>query len=587
MREATLLVAVLLLTAGLAGCLKQGDTLEQTDLGSTEDGAEADGDQDQGNEDTGTSEEDTGTGTSSDEAADGGSDASDGDGITTSSTPKEPAEDRPLTVLAHLDTGINPYHEIFRDDSDLADAHPSEYIDGYPEDATALNLTLDADSYEDAVRQDQDVWANVTPDTLYWIPGTRIDGAIMLGGGGTYCPVLGLPHDYLAGGIAREAPDMAGGMANDTISTAENESGQTAPSEAKDAAQNPPDPLGDCPEDRPILDDFGHGTMTASRSVGETTSLCPDCRLVTVEGTGGDSVSWVAEQGWIDVQTNSWVGLVPAPISQSQDGDPTGGNDTTTDAIANAADQMVTVFASGNGAGYLAGWAPTPTYTLSTAPPGVILVGAHDNGYFASWSGSPPHVIADGFRGLSAHNDSLNAVGPIPFTCCTSSSAPYAAGGAAKLVEAARTILGDTGNGIHDGIVAQGEAGVVQTGPLADGELNMTELRDVYFHTAQMPPQAGPHDGDRHWASQPEDGPNATNPAGNPYCGGCWTTPLTYDDLPPEVPPYVYTGYGSISPDSTQTALAVLAGEQMEPGRSEADQFYALDQTIRSAYYPS
>lgn len=547
-----LLTAALLVTAGLAGCL-QGEPIDPTatdgdpSADSGGDGHDHD-DHDHGDEAAagvaGTDDDGNGS-SSSDNARDAGANETPPD----LPGPAPTVEDRPLTVLAHLDTGINPYHEAFRDDTDLADVHPSEYIEGYPEDVPALNLTLDAASYEEAVREDEDVWRNVTPGQLYWIPGTRIDGAITFGGGGTYCPILGLPHDYIVGPLL-----------NGTVT--------------------------DCPDERKILDDFGHGTMTASRSVGEDISLCETCRLVSVEGLGADPVRWVADQGWIDVQTNSWVSLIPAPANQAQDGQPFGGDDTTTDATAYAAEKMVTIFASGNGAAYLAGFAPTPTYTLSTAPPGVILVGAHDNGYITPWSGSPPHVIADGFRGLAAANDSLSKVGPIKFTCCTSSSAPYAAGGAAQVIQAARTILSDTGNGIQDGVIAEGDPGAVPSGPLSDGVFNMSEFREVYFHTAQIPPQEGPHDGIRHWASEPSGGPNdATNPAGNPYCGGCWTAPIPYDALPPEVPTFVYTGYGSISPASVGDATEALAGGEL-PAREQADQFYALDQTVRSTSYP-
>ena len=49
-------------------------------------------------------------------------------------------------VVALIDTGINPYHVEFRDDSALALQHPSTYLEGYPADAEALSLTLNAES---------------------------------------------------------------------------------------------------------------------------------------------------------------------------------------------------------------------------------------------------------------------------------------------------------------------------------------------------------------------------------------------------------------------------------------------------------
>lgn len=84
---------------------------------------------------------------------------------------------RPVAVVALIDSGINPYHEAFRDDSPLATVHPSAYLSSYPEDAVSLNLTLDASDLEEALEADEAVWANVEPGQLYWIPGTKIDAA--------------------------------------------------------------------------------------------------------------------------------------------------------------------------------------------------------------------------------------------------------------------------------------------------------------------------------------------------------------------------------------------------------------------------
>lgn len=586
-------VASLLLTAGLTGCLQQGEELDPTAGPS---GAEADaGDADE--DDSGTDRTASATDGADDTADEDESTSSSGDGenMSEEEPPSLPVvEDRPLAVIAHIDTGINPYHQAFRDDSDLADEHPCRYLDGYPCTVPALNLTLDAPSYEGAVQADRDVWANVTPGQLYWIPGTRIDGAITFGAGGTYCPLVGAPHDYIPGPLVKEAPEIVAGAASDGVDRAEEETGEDVPDDVENSTSEIPDPLGDCPEERPILDDFGHGTMTASRAAGDGTSLCPDCRLVSVEGLGPGSVRWVADQGWIDVQTNSWVSLVPPPANQLQDDAPTAvcnngvvqicSDDTTTDAAAYAADKMVTVFASGNGLAYLAGIAPTPTYALSTAPADVVLVGAHDNGYVTTWSGSPPHVVADGYRGLSAANDSLSEIGPLPFTCCTSSSAPYAAGGAANLIEAAREKLDDTTNGIQQGVVATGP-----NGPLQDGKLTMEELKSVYFHTAEPRPTAGAHDGLHAWTATPtEQQPqDPKSPSGNPYCAGCLTAPIPYEEIPSDVPTYVYTGYGSISPTSDEHAVDVIQGAEKEPARPQADRFFELDQTVRDAYMPN
>ncbi|MCA1704569.1 MAG: S8/S53 family peptidase, partial [Actinobacteria bacterium] len=359
-----------------------------------------------------------------------------------------------MTVVAHIDTGVNPYNKNFRDRSALAYKHPSTYIPGFPKEAQALKLHLDM-PYEKAFALDEDLWKTVRRGELYWIPGTKIMGAISFGSGGTSCPET------------IKAPVVSGFD------------------------------QGDCSE-HVILDDAGHGSMTASRSTGNLTSLAPDARLVTIEGLGAKSVEWAADQGWIDVQTNSWLSLVPPPVPSA-----------VTDAFARAASLMPTLAASGNGSAYLAGVAPTPTYLLSTAPPGVILVGGHDNGKSTLWSGAPPHVVADAYAGPTAIFNSSTEVRPDPISCCTSAASPYAAGGAAALILEARRILGDRTTGVRDGIIAEGRCGAVETGPLADGDFTLAEFKDLFFHTAEPHPQEGEHDGLIHWAGEPRVPDNA------------------------------------------------------------------------------
>src|SRR6266576_3048684 len=81
-------------------------------------------------------------------------------------------------VVALFDTGINPYHHTFRDTSPRAYRDPSTYLPGYPKDAEALNLSLDEPDYAKAVKKDCEVWKALKPGKLYWIPGTKIVGAI-------------------------------------------------------------------------------------------------------------------------------------------------------------------------------------------------------------------------------------------------------------------------------------------------------------------------------------------------------------------------------------------------------------------------
>jgi hypothetical protein len=436
----------------------------------------------------------------------------------------------PMSVVALIDSGINPYSQAFRDKSPLAYKHPSTYIPGYPKDAIKLDLHLDV-PYEDALKLDEDAWKGVVRGKLYWVPGTRIIGAISFGGGGANCPVVPVP-----------------------------------PANALQQS---------CPEHN-ILDDHGHGTMTASRAGGAPSSLAPDARIVEIEGLGAQGVRWAADQGWIDVQSNSWISFVPQPVPSE-----------TTDAFAYASEKTLTLAASGNGTAYITGFAPTPTYVLSTAPAGVVLVGGHDNGKMTLWAGAPPHVVADAYAGMTAIRDSIEPMRPDPIACCTSAASPYAAGGAAAIITEARRILHDRSTGIHDGIVARGSdcSKWPGEGPLSDGDLTLEELKNVYFHTAEPHPSEGRDDGNIHWAGEPRPPDNAEfGPGGNPFCFGCTTTPVPWTAIPADGDlAYPLIGYGGINEHSVELATKVLLGKEPIPERPEADSQYELDQQIRMA----
>ncbi|HEY7874970.1 MAG TPA: S8/S53 family peptidase, partial [Actinomycetota bacterium] len=376
----------------------------------------------------------------------------------------------------------------------------------------------------------------VEANKLYWIPGTRIVGAISMGPGGTSCPEV-------------QAPPASTATA------------------------------GDCPERR-ILDDFGHGTMTASRAAGAPHSLAPEARIVAIEGLGANSVKWAADQGWIDVQSNSWISLVPSPVPSA-----------VIDAFRDAAKKMMVLAGSGNGAAFSQGAAPTPTQLLSTAPAGVVIVGGHDNGKMTVWSGAPPHVVADAYAGMTAIHESTEKMRPDPIACCTSAASPYAAGGVASIITNARQLLHDESTGIRNGVVARGRLRhpvlYGKSSPLRDGKFTLDELKDVFFHTAQARPEEGRHDGFVHWAGDPR-APDYIEfgLGGNPFCPLCTTTPVSWTDIPEDVSPYQLVGYGAINPHSANHAFGVLLGWQELAERPDEDQQYQLDQQLREELYP-
>lgn len=349
----------------------------------------------------------------------------------------------PTGVIALVDTGINPYHVAFRDGSDRAQRHPSTYLEGYPAHAQRLKLTLDAASYEDAVAADCETWQGLEEGQLYWIPGTKIVGAVA---------VLAPGEGY--------APDA-------------------------------------CP-DSLILDGNSHGTMTASRAAaGDWYGACETCRVVAVQGLNDEAVVWTAENaGWIDAQSNSW-GPLPLwePTGVVEESTGIAGSPDFARNVEWSAQQHPTFFATGNGIMAFAGVVGNPTWTQSELTPSVIGVGGHDSGYVNTWPDAPPHVISDSCESWAAHSDSLDAAEE-DVGGGTSAASPYAAGQSVRYVIEARAILGDPGTGVRDGVVAEGTPPAdVTEGPLADGVFTADEWREVLMKTATERPQRQDEDG--------------------------------------------------------------------------------------------
>lgn len=366
-------------------------------------------------------------------------------------------------VVAVIDTGINPYHQAFRDRSALAQRYPGDYLPRYPRGVPALRLTLDAPDLQTALAKDcARVWARVRDGQLYWVPGTRIVGVMSFG-------------------IAGQA--LCGG---------------------------------DTPT--PVLD-TGHGTMVASRAVAAGYGACPECRLVALQGVpsgvsvvnlgrDGDAareaVSWAASQaGWIDAQSNSWSPALPHdPTEQSGI---LSGSAPLARAVERAATAHLTLFSSGNGLGSASLAPGRSTLGWSHATPSVLLVGGHDSGRVLDWPNQPVHLAGDACANVAADGRSTTS-SPPDFGGGTSAASPWVAGSAVRQLVVARRLLGARGTGVADGAVARGRA--TATGPLSDGVLTLAEWRRVVTATATSRP-----------TRQPYDGPVCTRTVGPP-----WTT---------------------------------------------------------------
>lgn len=173
---------------------------------------------------------------------------------------------QPHVVVGVPDSGVNPYHRVYRRPE--LTMHPCTYIEGYPCDIPALNLTLDAADYRSAVAADRETWAAIKPGAHYWIPGTNIIGAVCM-------------QPYL-GSNAGTAADQA---------------------------------LTSDPDYCILGDSEGHGTGTSSSVLSEN----PDALLVVVEGNSG-GLSYLTDGTFpIDVISYSWGAAVPLLLPTNQE----------------------------------------------------------------------------------------------------------------------------------------------------------------------------------------------------------------------------------------------------------------------------
>lgn len=332
-------------------------------------------------------------------------------------------------VIAIIDTGVNPYHVAFERDG--LDVHPSEYITSYPSDAAGIVFSRDASYPVARANDDDEVWQQVEPNTLYWFPGTNIIGAISV-----------VPDD----------PSHAGAW----------------------------DP-------RPIIDDHGHGTGSSTVAAGGGARADngapfgsnPDALLVIVEGFGTDAVEWVRNQPWIDFMSGSYGDQYAIPV-----GGVTGGREHEHTRPFVLDDGRTACFSAGNGV-TKTGLGPDRWSSIrpTSGPSWVITVGAvsphNQQDYW--WHSVPVDVSSYGNFWPAA--DAFSADGEQVFSG-TSSATPITCGVFSRALQAARRALGDTEEGLHDGNPAVG-APVIGSPFLSDGVLSRLELQDAVLKTAE------------------------------------------------------------------------------------------------------
>ena len=430
-------------------------------------------------------------------------------------------------VVALIDTGINPYHKTFFAGTERSYQHPSTYLPGYPADAIALPITLTEPNWAAAVKKDCELWKTVQPGQLYWFPGTKIVGAYSV--------------------AASVTPSCT------TIPTRGTE----------------------------ILDYGGHGTMTASRMGSVEYGACRECLIVAVQDPLSISLTnpssdtprvikairFAADNAhWIDAQSNSWGPFVPGWDPSGQAGLLTS-NPALVRAVEEVSQKHAAFWASGNGALFRFGVLGHPTLLAPHFAPSAIMVGGMDSGYVNTWPGFSPHVISDSCNSWAAHNDSTSDSAE-DVGGGTSGATPFAAGGAARLLMEARFILGDAETGVQEGVVARGPAGLVPSGPLADGVFTVAEWKDVTFKTATRRPKR-----------QYEDGSVCS--------GGVLydATPVRWEDIPDAYPEFLQIGYGAVDNEARRLGISVLHGSAPMPNRALTDAYFAVDHEARAALH--
>lgn len=223
-----------------------------------------------------------------------------------------------------------------------------------------------------------------------------------------------------------------------------------------------------------------HGVGTTSVSVGNLHGTCPTCVFVFVNGYSDEAVTWVAQQSWIDVQTNSWgYSTIATEKIYSQCDLP---------AQRAGVERGQQIFFSGGNGMANAFDAPVPTlYSCQKAADWVVTVGANTpGGATYTGAGKPSDVANVGSSYPSQGGDSVT--GDSTFSG-TSNASPVTAGLYAQALHDVRQRLAGPSRVQDGGTVARGPAGCGVANAecaLADGLLTVHEMRRALFDAADF-----------------------------------------------------------------------------------------------------
>jgi hypothetical protein len=379
------------------------------------------------------------------------------------------------TVIAVIDSGVNPYHWDFLAsrmpqhlNGDTGDDLPlhrpaSEWLPGFPPagqfaSVTRLALSLEehaADTEMDLQREeDADEWAAVKPSRdgtrhLTWMPGTKIIGA--------------LTYD--------DQGDLLGANG-------------------------------------------AHGVGVTSSSAGNLHGTCPECLLFFINhgSTNAQSeraIEWAMSQPWIDVVTNSYGFHVVGHSNFRPN--VYSGSDTAAQRAATDRGQTV-FFSAGNGVenGFV-----TPnltTYSSQKGPDWMVTVGAvtpGEDGHYEAigdelyeekygpflGAGKPVDLAGVGSDYPTAYNaETVSGTGSFGFGG-TSNATPHVAGLYSRTLYLVRTLLKGQSRLQEKGVIARAvkvpRCGAARPDcELRDGWLTARELRQRLFH-GTLPSLAG------------------------------------------------------------------------------------------------
>ncbi len=343
---------------------------------------------------------------------------------------------KPFTVIAFVDSGINPYHQDFRAPDFVH--HPSEFIEGYPAAAEPAELSFDvADTagYAAAREADDETLSDLARNRLYFFPGTRIIGGYSTGAGGS----------------------------------------------------------GTYPE-RNIIDENGHGSGVASVAAGQFYGSNPNALIVMVEALGDASLNWATSQPWIDIVSNSWGNLGNVPLgSTTATRNATRRGQTVAFAAGNGTTNTnsSTAFPPGGPVEDPCKCKTPDSNPSVTSPYGgaswILTVGATSpiNGQAHWWHAIPVDVSSFGSKWRAAAYDGVQRAQNRDFGG-TSCATPITSGVLSAVIERARQVFGDTTGGQRAGqVVAAATPGATlpATGPLADGALTRLEAEAIVQKT--------------------------------------------------------------------------------------------------------